>query len=160
MAKYEYGRITKDLILDTAFSFLDEPRFSTFSMNELAARLSCTKPAIYRHFAGKDALLDAMENRVIEGLAPYLKTMGMGDDAAGKKSFGELIEYFIKKRIKGDILSNSARRYRTKNGYIKVMNDEYRREKNADMQDKRKKKFIEKQNKRKAKMVTKLTRYQ
>ena len=96
MAKYEYGRITKDLILDTAFSFLDEPRFSTFSMNELAARLSCTKPAIYRHFAGKDALLDAMENRVIEGLAPYLKTMGMGDDAAGKKSFGDLIEHFIK----------------------------------------------------------------
>jgi len=95
MAENKNLKSTKELILDTAFSFLEEPGYSSFSMNELAAKVGVTKPAIYRHFNGKDALLDAMEDRVIDNLSFYLKDIGNENLELVEKSLKNLIEYFI-----------------------------------------------------------------
>ena len=65
-------KTTKELILDAAFSFCNEPRLTVFSMSELAAKVGISKPAIYRHFADKDAVLAAMYERFISTLANYL----------------------------------------------------------------------------------------
>lgn len=86
---------TKEIILDTAFSFLEQPRFSSFSMNELAAKVGISKPAIYRHFKNKDDLLDAMENKLVGNMADLLKDIASKDFETTKKSLAGLIRYFI-----------------------------------------------------------------
>ena len=58
MTRSENLKPTKELILDAAFSFLEQPRYTSFSMNELAEKVGITKPAIYRHFKNKEVLLD------------------------------------------------------------------------------------------------------
>ncbi|MBQ9205248.1 MAG: TetR/AcrR family transcriptional regulator [Treponema sp.] len=85
---------TKELILDAAFSFYEEPVFKDFSMRELAAKVGVSKPAIYRHFDGKEAVIAAMENRVFDTMADYLAKMG-GDVQASKLPLASLIDFFI-----------------------------------------------------------------
>ena len=95
MAKNLNSKPTKELILDAAFSFLERPFFSSFSMNELAAKVGISKPAIYRHFKNKDDLLDAMENRIVDNMADLLKDIASKDFETTKKSLAGLIRYFI-----------------------------------------------------------------
>ena len=59
--------------MDAAFSFCNEPRFSVFSMSELAAKVGISKPAIYRHFKDKDAVLAAMYEKFVDALASCLQ---------------------------------------------------------------------------------------
>ena len=51
---------TKGKILDIALKLFPEKGFDGTSMQDIAERLGLTKAALYRHFAGKDALLDAL----------------------------------------------------------------------------------------------------
>jgi AcrR family transcriptional regulator len=95
MAKNENTKSTKELILDAAFSFLEMPRFDSFSMNELAAKVGVSKPAIYRHFTNKEAVLEAMENRIVENLAFFLKEIGSQDKVLAQKSLANLVDYFV-----------------------------------------------------------------
>ncbi len=95
MARNSNSKNTKEIILDTAFSFLEHPSYSSFSMNELAAKIGLSKPAIYRHFKNKDALIDAMEDLVISNLAQYMKDFDAENLEQTKKSLADLIEYFI-----------------------------------------------------------------
>lgn len=97
MARSENSKLTKETILDAAFSFLEEPKFSAFSMNALASKLNVTKPAIYRHFTNKEAVFEAMENRVIENLSVFLKEINPENtaDPKSKKALASAIEYFI-----------------------------------------------------------------
>jgi len=53
------------LILDTAFKVWGENSFYNTSLSSLADALGMTKPAIYRYFKNKDALLQAMKNDFI-----------------------------------------------------------------------------------------------
>ena len=94
MVKSGNSKPTKELILDAAFSFLKEPRYSTFSMNELAERVGITKPAIYRHFKNKEAVLAAMEARVLDGMSGYLVKLNSQIDV--RIPLSGLIDYFIK----------------------------------------------------------------
>lgn len=64
-------------------------------MNELAAKVGITKPAIYRHFKSKEVLLDAMENRIVDDMAYLLKDIATKDLETSKKSLAGLIKYFI-----------------------------------------------------------------
>ena len=96
MVRSENSKPTKELILDAAFSFLEQPRLTSFSMSELAARVGITKPAIYRHFASKDALFDAMENRIVDNMSVFLKEISSSDRLIAKKSLANLVDYFIK----------------------------------------------------------------
>lgn len=86
---------TKELILDVAFSFMEKPRYASFSMNELAEKVGITKPAIYRHFENKDAVLDAMEERVLNGIIPFLDGFENLVGEEGKKTLVALIQHFI-----------------------------------------------------------------
>ena len=95
MAHNENTKPTKEIILDAAFSFLEDPRYSSFSMNELAAKVGISKPAIYRHFKNKEDLLDAMENRIVDDMADLLQNVGSEDLETLKKSISGLIQYFI-----------------------------------------------------------------
>ncbi len=94
MTSKQNQKTTKELILDAAFSFLGRPNFATFSMNSLAEKVGISKPAIYRHFKNKEALLDAMEELVIENLVEHLKDVASENFETRKKSLASLIEYF------------------------------------------------------------------
>ena len=96
MAHNENPKATKDLILETAFSFFNDKRYTAFSMNELAAKLGISKPAIYRHFKNKDALLDAMENHIVTNMSELVKDVGSKNPETTKKSLAGIIRYFIK----------------------------------------------------------------
>ena len=95
MARIEKSKSTKEIILDTAFSFLENPRFTSFSMNELAAKVGISKAAIYRHFKNKEDLLEAMENRIVDNMADLLKDITARDLETTKKSLAGLIDYFV-----------------------------------------------------------------
>ena len=70
------GRPSKDLagdvegrILDAAERVFLERGFQGASIDEIAARAPASKPTIYGHFAGKEALFAAVVARIIDGLA-------------------------------------------------------------------------------------------
>ena len=70
------GRPPKDLagdvegrILDAAERVFLERGFQSASIDEIAARAPASKPTIYGHFAGKEALFAAVVARIIDGLA-------------------------------------------------------------------------------------------
>ncbi len=69
------GRPPKDLagdvegrILDAAERVFLERGFQSASIDEIAARAPASKPTIYGHFAGKEALFAAVVARIIDGL--------------------------------------------------------------------------------------------
>ena len=84
--------------MDAAFSFCNEPRYDTFSLNELAARVGISKPAIYRHFKDKDALLAAMHERFADELAGCLLGIQAAreqhGDAVPHDRFAHIIQFF------------------------------------------------------------------
>lgn len=87
---------TKSLIIDAAFSFFREPRFHDFSMSEVAARVGVSKPAIYRHFSGKDALLSGMESRFFDEVSERvlaIQSAGEGRDGP----FAALVCFFVER---------------------------------------------------------------
>lgn len=51
---------TKEKILHTALELFSEKGFDGTSMQDIAGRVGLTKAALYRHFAGKEALFDAL----------------------------------------------------------------------------------------------------
>ncbi len=57
--------IKTQLIVDTAFKVWGENSFYNTSLSSLAEALGMSKPAIYRYFKNKDALLQAMKDDFI-----------------------------------------------------------------------------------------------
>lgn len=91
------GKTTKELILDAAFSFCNEPRFRSFSMADLAAKVGISKAAIYRHYKDKDAVIAAMYERFVEMLAGCLRSLETQDDEPGisERAFVGLVQFFV-----------------------------------------------------------------
>lgn len=83
---------TKLLILEAAFSFYKDPRYSDFSMSELAAKVGISKPAIYRHFANKDAVILAMQDHFLNLLSEHL--LKVQETAEETLPFAETIQFF------------------------------------------------------------------
>lgn len=75
---------TKERILEAAFSFYNEPRFTNIPLSGIAGRAGITKAAIFRHFKSKDELFDSMRSRyfddmraiVPESAVPYSSLLG------------------------------------------------------------------------------------
>jgi AcrR family transcriptional regulator len=72
------GRPPKDLagaveerILDAAERLFLEKGFSTASIDEIALLAPASKPTIYAHFPGKEALFTAVVSRIIAGLTDF-----------------------------------------------------------------------------------------
>lgn len=64
----------RDAALDKAAELIVEREGPIFSMRELAKFVGVTHGAMYRHFADKDALLDALSQRGFEMLTDLQKT--------------------------------------------------------------------------------------
>lgn len=64
------------LIIDTAFKVWGEDSFYNTSLSSLAEAMGMTKPAIYRYFKNKDAILQAMKNDFIIKYKTLLEKSG------------------------------------------------------------------------------------
>lgn len=64
------------------------------------------------------------------------------------KKNGIYIEYFIIKRVKIFCFRNFQRKYRTKNRYIRLMNDHYEKERTADLSDKKRARKVKRMEKK------------
>ena len=58
--------LTQDRIANTSLELIDEIGLEEFSTRRLGAALGCEAMAIYNHFASKDALLDAVVDKLIK----------------------------------------------------------------------------------------------
>ena len=70
------GPLDRDQILSTALRLLADDGFHGFSMRALAAELGVTVGATYRHFGGKDKILEAAADQILTAI-PF--TDGGGD---------------------------------------------------------------------------------
>ena len=62
------GTTRREQLLDTAARLFAERGFHGVSMHDIGAACGVTGPAIYRHFAGKDAMLEQMLVEISERL--------------------------------------------------------------------------------------------
>lgn len=60
------GRETKERILETALELFAQSGYLGTSMSDIAARLGITKAALYKHYAGKQEILDRIVQRMDE----------------------------------------------------------------------------------------------
>ena len=65
-------RLQREHVVDVAIGLLDAAGLDALTMRKLAAELGVQAGALYWHFASKQALLDAMADRFLEGLAADL----------------------------------------------------------------------------------------
>jgi len=65
--------MTRDDIIDAAFRVWGQEFYKTTSLAGLAEALQVSKPALYRHFPCKDALLEAMEGRFYDDYTAAIK---------------------------------------------------------------------------------------
>lgn len=68
------------LIIDTAFKVWGNNYFYNTSLSSLADALSMTKPALYRYFKNKDAILLTMKEDLIDKYQVLLKKSGSGEN--------------------------------------------------------------------------------
>ena len=60
------GGETKEIILETALELFAQSGYLGTSMSDIAARLGITKAALYKHYAGKQEILDRIVQRMNE----------------------------------------------------------------------------------------------
>ena len=60
------------------------------------------------------------------------------------KKNGMNMEYFLIKKVRQYILANSARKYRTKNGYVRILNEAYRKDRDRDLGNSKTRKILKK----------------
>jgi AcrR family transcriptional regulator len=65
--------MTKDDVISAAFRVWGQELYKTTSLAKLAETLGVSKPALYRHFPDKQALLEAMDERFYDDYAAAIK---------------------------------------------------------------------------------------
>jgi AcrR family transcriptional regulator len=102
------GRPPKDLAGDVKARILDAAQrvflkrgYQSASLDEIAQTAPASKPTIYAHFPGKEALFEAVVARVIEGLTDFESFAPKGRSVQDKlASLGaEVVERFIDETI-------------------------------------------------------------
>ena len=66
--------MTKEDIIGAAFKVWGRDLYRTTSLTEIARELRVSKPALYRHFKDKDALLETMDTAFFNDCAGFTKT--------------------------------------------------------------------------------------
>lgn len=64
--------LRKANVVDGALRFIDAEGLDALTMRKLGATLNVQGGALYRHFPNKEALLDAMADKILEGVADAL----------------------------------------------------------------------------------------
>ena len=78
--------MTNDDIIKAAFKVWGQKLYRTTSLTEIAQELGVSKPALYRHFKDKDALLDAMYTAYFDDCAGFIKNgFEQAADASSRK---------------------------------------------------------------------------
>lgn len=87
---------TKELIIESAFSFYSKPCIKDFSLNELAQKVGISKPAIYRHFKNKEAVIEEMRAHFFDLMAKYLADMKNSETQTADEDipFASMIKFF------------------------------------------------------------------
>jgi AcrR family transcriptional regulator len=102
------GRPTKELAGDVKARILDAAQrvflsrgYQSATLDEIAATAPASKPTIYAHFPGKEALFEAVVARVLEGLTDFDGFEPKGRSVPDKlASLGiEVVERFIEETI-------------------------------------------------------------
>jgi AcrR family transcriptional regulator len=91
----------KARILDAAQRIFLKRGYQSASLDEIAETAPVSKPTIYAHFPGKEALFEAVVARVIEGLTDFEAFAPKGRSVQDKlASLGiEVVERFIDETI-------------------------------------------------------------
>src|SRR5262245_34546302 len=71
---------TPDAILDAAFAIYTSEGLSRLSMRAVARRVGLTATALYRHYKGKDALIEAVAERGFEIFGRTLRRTPLAAD--------------------------------------------------------------------------------
>lgn len=96
--------MTKEDIIQTAFEVWGRRLYRTTSLTDIAGELGVSKTALYRHFASKDALLDAMHTAFFDECADFIRADCERAAAAGNWRESSLImmraiaEYYMRRR--------------------------------------------------------------
>lgn len=90
-----YGRrMTNDDVISAAFCVWGQELYKNTSLAKLAETLGVSKPALYRHFPDKHALLEAMEERFYDDYAGAMKAAI--EEALKKNNWQERLLVMIK----------------------------------------------------------------
>src|ERR1700759_775016 len=73
-------RLRRERVVDEAIALLDADGLDALTMRKLATRLGVQPGALYWHFAGKQALLDAMADRFLDGFTDGLPPGGSWEE--------------------------------------------------------------------------------
>jgi len=96
--------MTNDDIIKAAFKVWGRDLYRTTSLAEIAQELGVSKPALYRHFKDKNALLDAMHTAFFDDCALFLKKGCEHADAAASSQeaylafINTIAEYYIRNK--------------------------------------------------------------
>lgn len=93
------GKSTKILILEAAFSFYENAMSKDFSMSELAQKVGLSKPAIYRHFKNKDAVIESMKTYFFDLVASKINEFNADkknpDEDVDKEIVKSIVVFFV-----------------------------------------------------------------
>ena len=95
--------MTRDDIVKTAFKVWGRDLYRTMSLTQISQELGVSKPALYRHFRDKDALLDAMYTAYFDDCAAFIRDSYHRAVSADKKEAGLIMmrifsEYYIRNK--------------------------------------------------------------
>lgn len=96
------GTLTRERIVDAAVALTDEEGLSGLSMPKLAGRLEVGVMSLYSHVRSKDDLLDAVAQRLLEGLIGPARASGT---AAVKDHFRRLRRLLVAHPGLGEVLA-------------------------------------------------------
>lgn len=93
---------TKERILETALALFAERGYAGTSMSDLAGALGITKGALYRHYAGKEAIfaaiiarMEALDAERAQAFAMPTAVPGSGDDAYRRTAWESVRAYSV-----------------------------------------------------------------
>ncbi|MGE0442527.1 MAG: TetR/AcrR family transcriptional regulator [Gemmatimonadales bacterium] len=97
--------MSRDRILDAARHVCETHGVASLTMRRIAAQAGLTAPAIYRHFSGKEAVLEALADRANERFAGYLaRVAGSGSLDALRRLLDRVLDFAIEDPTSYDIL--------------------------------------------------------
>jgi len=77
--RLEYSESTREALVDSALDLFTERGYASTSLDEVAKRARVTKGALYHHFAGKQALFEAVFDQVEQGsMSRLAEILGQG----------------------------------------------------------------------------------
>ncbi|MFN8037474.1 MAG: TetR/AcrR family transcriptional regulator [Acidimicrobiia bacterium] len=82
------------MILDTATELFSEQGFSETGIDEIGAAVGITGPAVYRHFAGKHALLVAVIERSVQHLQDAVE-QALADASSPDDALRRLVHFSV-----------------------------------------------------------------